>query len=474
MEDRLQMPQHLVLLTLVGRQTKRYEQQKTAPLAYYDDEMSYTIAGTRNRATILSDGQVEVRPKGAARGERTATLKTTVPTTATINEDDDGDDDDGEEDQEEQPNESNISPQKLVIMHIMSDDDDDDDDDDENDDRYRVLEASSTTTSTTNNNYNNNNNSNLTGQQQVTRAVDDQIDERIISNDPSGTAASQENDDDEANQLEGWLDQTMLQPQQDKKPQQQQAATAVTGRIAKKSKIPPQALESQPHQTAQHKKQSKTTNSNQDQSNPHSSRQLQEHQGIARSSPRRRQPQPKLQPKQRPDPQEERRGRPVAPSIAASMSSITPTSTIDEYDNHDTNNDYHEGEDDTHYDDDGASHHVLAGSCDVYSVDSRDKLFEKSDHHDDHGNDKGRQSQQSHKNKSKVTSKTMTTTKATKTLLSSSTTMDKKDAMREYVMNTTHARKLEANPKRSSSNRIQGDDDDDGQDLDDWLDSVIE
>ena len=53
--------------------------------------------------------------------------------------------------------------------------------------------------------------------------------------------------------------------------------------------------------------------------------------------------------------------------------------------------------------------------------------------------------------------------------------MDKKNAMREYVMHTTHARKVEPGIKQSSAskNRIQ-DDDEDGQDLDDWLDSVIE
>ena len=262
-------------------------------------------------------------------------------------------------------------------MHIMSDDDDAEEED-ENDDRYCVLEASSTSVS---------------GQEKVTPAGND--DKIMVSNDPSGIAASTsaadgDGDDDEANQLEDWLDQTMLQQQGEQPP-----PAKLTGRIAKKSKIPPQTYKNK-------------TNSVQDQTNPYSSHHPQEQQqDKIRSSPRRRQPQSKQ--RQRPDPEEERRRQPIAPSIAATMSSITPTSTIDEY----------EGEDETYYDDDGASHNVvLEGSYDVYSVDSHGKVFDDSDDDDDdddakNDNDKGRESQQRRsKNKSKATSSKINSSKA--------------------------------------------------------------
>jgi len=107
------------------------------------------------------------------------------------------------------------------------------------------------------------------------------------------------------------------------------------------------------------------------------------------------------------------------------------------------------------YDIDEMLHGVLKDSYDVYPVDSRTTMFGDTDSgivdEEDRNNYKVEASRR----------------KGDKKSSSGTSSAAKKSAMREYVVNTTHPRKLKSKTEVRQE-------EEEGEDLDEWLDSVIE
>ena len=361
--ERLCMPEHLV--SLAFRKPEDFDNDDFAASgmehnadknAVEDDAQSYTsvtIAGTRNRATILSDGQVEVRPKAGD--------------TSVVAEQDESPSDPPPDAASIRPVGSTASTSKHIIMQMISEDGPDED-------KYLVLQASTSD-----------------GSGGGGGGLDPEETGRVAN-------VTKPEPPNEADQLGNWLDDSILAAEEKAEPKTAERPTTTEqaspankgGRLfEKKSKIQSKSPTftakddskgTKPVAKTEVKSSTKTPNS------PFSRRQYQKQ--------RHRQYQKTAE----------------AEESSASMS----TGDTDE--------------------EEAVRKAATATSYDVYSVDSGGKMYDSDDN-------VGKGKKQS--------------------------SAAKKNAMRDYVVNTTHQRtsKVKAAPAPKAG-------EDDG-DLSEWLDSVI-
>jgi hypothetical protein len=324
-----------------------------------DDEASYTsvtIAGTRNRATILSDGQVEVRPKPNQKGEASVVTVSTKsdhpPDNASI-----------------RAAGSTTSTSKHIIMQMISEDGPDED-------RYLVLQASSS---------------------DGTRGGDPgEVNHQTTKFDD----VSYKETVDERSELEAWLDDAVLHKQETNHAKPKQAETIAPPSLlaegrssyAQKSIVPIKS----------HAVTRGDSNRNTVDKTPDASKE-------AKSTNK-----PPNGPFSRSQYHKQRRQHYQRAAEAEASSTSVSEEDVDEEE---------------------VVRKASAASYDVYSVDSGGEMFEDSD--SDAGNGKKQSS------------------------------VAKRNAMREYVVNTTHQRSSNAASAKRTGKV-------DGEDLDEWLDSVIE
>ncbi|KAG7364067.1 hypothetical protein IV203_037269 [Nitzschia inconspicua] len=399
MSQRLRMPQHVIALALqrnelpgdttgdhVELQDKRAF-KKSGFCRKEDDDISYTIAGTRNRATILSDGQVEVRPQPNRFSEESGTSsvidtsKSNLSNSQSVASRAHTTNDESAIDAIKSATSKDSRKQsKHVIMQVISDDDPEED-------KYFVLEASTTTSS----------------------HQDDEVGGESVTNDNDGGNINMESG--EALALEDWLDETVVQSGDGK--EDSNLTKTVTadpfskgGRsFAKKSKVPgrscgPSLMSSNIEKEGRAKSTDEKINST--------------------SSPLLRQRQQKQRLRHQ-------RGRQSEPETSSG------SGATEDYD--------YDGEEE----EEKILHQKSSRSYDVYSVDSGGKMFEDSESDADVG------------------------LRHQSAVRASST--ENKNAMRDYVIHTTHKR----TPKSPNHSVVaKTDREEEGEDLDEWLDSVIE
>ncbi|KAL3925529.1 MAG: hypothetical protein SGILL_000347 [Bacillariaceae sp.] len=311
-----------------------------------DDEMSYTsytIVGTRDRATELKDGQVEVRPK--PREGLPYAKSDNLPTSASISA-------------AASTASSKESKKKHIIMQMVSEDG-------SKEDKYMVVQASS---------------SEGAGED-YTEAMNFQKKSAPVKN---------ALDSYETNALDSWLDNSILEskddPPETKTKSAQNATPPATptpkGAIShiKKSKAPSQTKLSTANRAGK--------------------------EGASKNDEAPKSPFNRHQQRNRSHGKEQN-------AFPGSVSSEDA--------------------------DEEAVRKAATSSYDVYSVDSGGEMFDDSD-----------------------------TEGHTRNNREGPQTAAKKNAMRDYVVNTTHIR------KPSATAMAQETGEEEGEDLDDWLDSVIE
>jgi hypothetical protein len=384
---RLKLPKHLVALAFGSKEEtsgNRNEDAESEDVGgrlghskIEDDVMSYTIVGTRNRATILSDGQVEVRStlKGTSRLKEEPPLMSSKSKTSskspTMTEEN------NIADKNKITSKTTKKLSKQDILQVISDDDPEED-------KYFVLEASTTTSSSP---------------EKITH------DEASTSHNLEASKGTAVREVDQAagelQELEAWLDQTMNQTGDEK---EDKAHSKSFRPFMKMSKIPGHTYDTSPRVNE---------NEVEGQGDPADEK------TRKNLLMRQRYQKQRLRQQQK---QQQWRTEPKKSSASG---------TVEEY-----------NEDDDH------DEKLYETSKRLYGdnfVDTAAKLFQDSKRDG---------------NLSSVHKSTPRPSSA-----------EKKNAMRDYVIHTTHHRKLKS-PTRAVAAKLETTED--GEDLDKWLDSVIE